>query len=373
MSSMEKSGLNTVVSLESSSIQLEAVEWHERLSADTSAETEQAFDQWMATSEEHRQAYLEAELLADGFAELAERPDLLEALSVSENVHQPQSANLISLVNTREPVKWPLRAIAVAACFAILSVLNLAWFGNQDEPTQIATVKAFQTQYHSSTGELRKIALPDGSKVTLGPNSLINVSFSDSSRNIELVAGEAYFDVTKSQNKPFFVEAEQTSVKVVGTRFDVRRLSKSTSVSVVEGIVEVFNGRKSARLGSNNALPTNALPTNVLPTKVLAGQHVISDGSSDIVVQEVLAEQDLVAWIDGRLVYHGAELRDVLADANRYSTTGAIRLSDIALGEKKVTLSVSVDSLNDLPLMLAELMGLDINQGAFETVLSNKR
>ncbi|MBL4671255.1 MAG: FecR domain-containing protein [Arenicella sp.] len=368
MSSMKNIGPNTLVSLEGTSIelkavQLEAIEWHERLSGDTSAKTEQAFDHWMATSEEHRQAYLEAELLADGLAQLAAQPKLVETLTVSDDVDQPPSLNLISLVSTRQPVKWLLSAMAVAACVAMVTVLNLAWFGSQVEPSQVAVVKTFQTQYLSSAGELRKIALPDGSKLTLGPNSLINVSYSESSRKIELVLGEVYFDVTKSNNRPFFVEAEQTSVKVVGTRFDVRRLAESTSVSVVEGIVQVFNGRDSARLRSNSALPTT----------VLAGQHVRSDGSNDIVVQEALGEQDLVAWLDGRLVYRGAELRDVLADANRYSKSRTIRLDDMALGEKKVTLSVSVDSIDDLPLMLAELMSLDINQSSFETVLSIKR
>jgi ferric-dicitrate binding protein FerR (iron transport regulator) len=80
-----------------------------------------------------------------------------------------------------------------------------------------------------------------------------------------------------------------------------------------------------------------------------------------------------VAWLDGRLVYRGAELRDVLADANRYSKSRVIRLDDMVLGEKKVTLSVSVDSIDDLPLMLAELMSLDIKQNSFEAVLSIKR
>jgi transmembrane sensor len=373
MSSMKDIDPNTVVSLQSTSVQLEAIEWHERLSGDTSAKTEQEFDRWMATGEEHRQAYLEAELLADGFAQLATRPELVEALTISDGVDQPSSANVTPGLSTRKPVKWLLGAIAVAACFAMVTLVNFAWFGSQVEPTQVVAVKSFQTQYHSSTGELKEIALPDGSKVTLGPNSLINVSFSDSSRSIELVLGEAYFDVAKSHNRPFFVEAEQTSVKVVGTRFDVRRLAKSTSVSVVEGIVQVFNGRESARLSSSSSLPARGVPIKGLPIKVSAGQHVTSDGSSDIVVQEVAAEHDLVAWLDGRLVYRGADLRDVLADANRYSKSGVIRLDDIALGEKKVTLSVSVDSIDDLPLMLAELMSLEINQSSFETVLSTKR
>jgi transmembrane sensor len=370
---MKNIGPNTVVPLQSTSVQLEAIEWHERLSGDTSAKTEQAFDHWMATSEERRQAYLETELLADGFAQLAAQPEMVETLIVADAVDHPSSANVIPLLSTHKPVKWLLGVIAVAACFAMVTVVNLAWFGNQVEPTQLVAVKTFQTQYHSSTGELREIALPDGSNVTLGPNSLINVSFSESSRKIELILGEAYFDVTKSNNRPFYVEAEQTSVKVVGTRFDVRRLAKSTSVSVIEGIVQVFNGKESAGLSFNSSLPAKGLPIKPLPTEVSAGQHVTSDGSNDIVVQEAVGEHDLVAWLDGRLVYHGAELRDVLADANRYSKAGVIRLDDMGLGEKKVTLSVSVDSIDDLPLMLAELMNLEINQSSFETVLSVKR
>jgi transmembrane sensor len=360
---MKDTGPKSLSSLDRMSIEREAVEWHERLSGDTNTKTEQAFDDWMAISQEHRQVYLEAELLADDFAQLATQPDLVEHLTMRSDVDDQSSLNVVPINKNTKPVKWLVSAMAVAACLAMVTIVNTGWFDNQDESSQFVAAKTFQSQYHSEIGELKKVELPDGSRLTLGPNSLINISFSELSRKVELVLGEAYFDVAKSPGRPFFVEADQTSVKVVGTRFDVRRLAQMTSVSVVEGVVQVFNGKESARLASSS----------LLPTTLLAGQYAKSDGRSDIVMQKALVSQDLVAWLDGRLVYNGAELRDVLADANRYSKSGIIRLNDQALGEKKVTLSVNVDSISDLPFMLVKLMDLDISQSANETVLSIKQ
>lgn len=363
MSSMKNTGPKILPSLESANIELEAVEWHERLSGDTNEKTELAFDDWMAISQEHRQAYLEAELLADGFAELAAQPDMVEHLTALSDVNEQPTLNVVPFSGKPSSVKWFASAMAIAACLAMVTIFNSGWFSNQVEPSQFVSMKTFQSQYHSDIGELKEIELPDGSKLTLGPNSLINVSFSELNRKVELVLGEAYFDVAKSPGRPFFVEVDQTSVKVIGTRFDVRRLAQTTSVSVVEGVVQVFNGKESARSASSN----------LFPVTLLAGQFAKSDGRTAIVVQDASDGLDLVSWLDGRLVYNGAELRDVLADANRYSKSKLIRLSDLSLGEEKVTVSVNVDSIDDLPLMLAELMSLDINQSSHETVLSIKK
>lgn len=370
MSSTKNTGPSSLASLHSVSdelgaVQFEAIEWQERMCGDTDANTEQAFDDWMAMSEEHRQAYLEAELLAEGFEQLAAQPLITERLVAQCDTGEQPALNspsdIVATHSKPKSVKW--FALAIAACLAMVTVFNLGWFVNQEQPSEVVTSHVFQAQYLSDTGELKEISLPDGSMVTLGPNSLLKVNFNEVSRNAELVLGKAYFDVAKAVARPFFVEADQTSVKVVGTRFDVRRLAKATSVSVVEGVVQVFNGKDSARLHA----------AQVLPATLIAGQYAKSDGKTDIVVQEVLGgEQNSVAWLDGRLVYFGAELRDVITDANRYSKSGSIRLNDPSLGEEKVTLSINVNSIDELPLMLAELMSLEINQNSVETVLSTK-
>jgi len=366
MSSMEKTNTQIVLT-ENERIELEAIQWHQQRCSETNAETELAFDDWLSTSELHRQAYLEAELLADGFEQLADQPDIVEQLTVAANLDDQTFSNVVAIGSRSKTVWRAVTGMAIAASLAMVALVGMDWFGGQDQVSQPVVVSTFQAQYQSDIGELKEFALPDGSQLTLGPNSLVKVDFSDANRKVELVLGEAYFDVVKAPNRPFFVEADQASVRVVGTRFDVRRLANSTSVAVVEGIVQVFNGKESARLHSSK----------LLPTTLLAGQYAMSDGSADIVVQEDMREQDLVAWVEGRLVYRGAQLRDVLSDANRYSSVGNIRLNDSAiekkLGEKKVTLSVNVDSIDELPLMLAELMNLTVSQNPSETVLSIKR
>jgi len=250
----------------------------------------------------------------------------------------------------------------MAACLAMVTVLSVQWFVKQPATNDVVATAAFRAQYHSDAGTLENVSLPDGSKLILGPNSLVNVRFDDSSRQVELLLGEAYFDVVSLPDQPFFVEADQASVKVVGTRFDVRRLAHTTSVSVVEGVVQVFNGKQTARLGQNESQAAT----------LLAGQYTKLDGEADMVVQQAAGTQDLAAWINGRLVYRGAELRDVIADANRYSNTGLIQLDTATLGDHKITLSVNVASLEDLPLMLAELMELEVRHNASGTVLTPK-
>ncbi|GAA6140046.1 hypothetical protein NBRC116583_37930 [Arenicella sp. 4NH20-0111] len=363
MSSIKNSGLEAVTSRDGQSIEREAIEWHQRLSRDTDQQIEDAFDHWMAISEHHRQAYLEAELLGEGLDQLKTDSAALSRLTEAFDAEACSDSNDVVSIGRYKKRTWLASAVAVAASITFFTMFNLGWFSTQNEQPNLVSDSRFQSIYHSEIGRLKKVELPDGTHFTLGPNSFVKVVFNDSARRVELVRGEAYFDVVSLPNKPFFVEADLASVKVVGTRFDVRRLSQATSVSVVEGAVQVFNGKESARLRASS----------LLPTTLLAGQYAKADGDTDIVVQEALNGEDLVPWLSGRLTYRGAELRDVLADANRYSLAGNIRLRDPSLADKQVTLSVNIDSIDELPLMLAELMDLTVDKRPTETILSIKR
>lgn len=351
-------------SFEAMSIEAQAHAWHERMAGTTNAKTEQAFDDWMSLSAQHRQAYFEAELLFDGLSELAKQPEVAAMLSDSVNGQADlgQATSMVVPIKRTGPITAMVTAMALAASFAFVVIYNPSWFGQQP-PTQVANVPQFVQQYQTVTAQLRDINLPDGSALTLGPNSLVKVNYDLSSRRVDLLQGEAYFDVSKDSRRPFYVESERTSVKVVGTRFDVRRLAQATSVSVVEGIVQVFNGKDSARLNASR----------LLPTTLLAGQYAHSDGDGEIEVKDAANGHELVAWKQGRLVYQGAELRNVVADANRYTKARSIRLHDEVLEQQTVTLSVNVDNLDELPLMLAQLMGLKIKHTPEEIVLSLNR
>ncbi len=76
--------------------------------------------------------------------------------------------------------------------------------------------------HFTSYGEQEEVTLPDGSKVWLNSGSLLiyPTHFSKTVRKVCL-SGEAYFDVAKDADKPFYVDINQLQLKVLGTSFNV--------------------------------------------------------------------------------------------------------------------------------------------------------
>jgi hypothetical protein len=93
--------------------------------------------------------------------------------------------------------------------------------------------------------------LPDSSKIFLNKNSKVSYldKFSDGHRHL-YIAGEAYFDIKKSDKKHFVVKTDIGKVRVLGTSFNVKSLSDEK----VEVIVET-----GKVLFSENSNPKNKL------------------------------------------------------------------------------------------------------------------
>ncbi|WP_241117998.1 FecR family protein, partial [Achromobacter xylosoxidans] len=102
------------------------------------------------------------------------------------------------------------------------------------------------TEYRTQVGELRSVALPDGSRAELNSRSHIRVRFGEAERRVELVAGEALFSVEKNTGRPFVVDAGLGTAVVTGTRFDVRRDAEQVRVLVESGSVKVAGARDAA-------------------------------------------------------------------------------------------------------------------------------
>ena len=91
----------------------------------------------------------------------------------------------------------------------------------------------------TAVGEQRMLTLPDGTQVVLNTNSRIKVHYSKRARNVELLRGEALFDVAKSPNRPFRVTVGDRQVNALGTSFTVHREDDLLTVTLVEGKVSV--------------------------------------------------------------------------------------------------------------------------------------
>jgi transmembrane sensor len=155
-------------------------------------------------------------------------------------------------------------------------------------------------------GQMREVVLADGSVVSLNTNSELSVQFSSDSRNIDLLRGEALFDVAKDKHRPFMVSAGDTRVRAVGTSFTVSRLpEKPIQVLVREGIVEL------QRAGSHQAPPVRA-SANIRAIAPL-GAPIVT-----VAVPEEKLARDL-EWQHGRIALDNETLGDAAWEFARYS------------------------------------------------------
>jgi ferric-dicitrate binding protein FerR (iron transport regulator) len=96
----------------------------------------------------------------------------------------------------------------------------------------------FETQ-----GIVKTDTLPDGSRITLNKYALLSYpeKFGGDRRNVTLVKGEGFFNITPNKAKPFMITTGKTTISVVGTSFNVKNKNGWIEVIVETGIVQVSN------------------------------------------------------------------------------------------------------------------------------------
>lgn len=141
-----------------------------------------------------------------------------------------------------------------AAAATVLLLLGAGWvFQLTNKETKLGGIYSEQTAQAGVTNQLvevvneqsqpRVVTLPDGSSIVLQQHSRISYpsAFDGPKREVYL-AGEAFFEVAKNAEKPFFVYANELVTKVLGTSFSVRAYADSATVDVAvkSGKVSVF-------------------------------------------------------------------------------------------------------------------------------------
>jgi transmembrane sensor len=318
------------------SVHDEAAAWVARLEGQSSAAAERAtFDDWIGRSPAHAAAYAEAlqtwrDLAAlhnnERYRALLGQPTLRERL-----VHALRS---------------PRPAFAVAGLAAIVAVVWLAFSLDLlpflHRPTQVATQVA----------EVRELTLPDGTRVVLGAQSQIDYVVTRNTRRASVVAGDAFFAVAHDSTRPFTVSAGDYAVRVVGTQFEIRRRPGMVRVAVSEGRVAV--GRADA--GNESVLPSGAA--------WIAGEKGVEVHPVDAF--------DVGAWRRGRLFYDNTMLRDIVADANRYTRTRIV-IADPQLEALRLTTSFRTSQIDGMIETLQAALPLVAERRANGEILLHAR
>ncbi|MDB5583959.1 MAG: anti-FecI sigma factor, FecR [Bradyrhizobium sp.] len=284
------------------------------------------FDAWLAADPRHETTYYE---MRETWADISELRDLAELVPLRD----PITAEQPTPVRAR---RWGRISVAglgavAAALLAILVVPGHLFGTGQHYTTELA--------------ETRIVTLPDGSSVTLGAKSSIQVKYSDRERRVVLAGGEAFFDVVHNASRPFLVEAGKSVVRDIGTKFDVNLGDGSVRVSVLEGLVQVSRSDRAA-ISPPKLLRAGQRTELSFAAPVAVG--VTAPPPSDIVAMPAQAPG---AWREGRLVFDNVRLADLAGDVNRYYAPG-VKLASPEVGDLRITASFKT---SEIPAFMSAL------------------
>jgi transmembrane sensor len=167
-------------------------------------------------------------------------------------------------------------------------------------------------RYVTRKGEVRQLALGDGSVVTLNTATDLALRIDAHDRKVEMTSGEALFDVARDPSRPFVVIAGNTKVRVLGTSFVVRALpGQPVDVLVRKGVVEVSHKDVES--------PPRRLTANMRAISPIAAEGV----PAGIAVTEMTEATTLraLAWREGHIDFEGETLEQAVTEFARYSDT----------------------------------------------------
>ncbi len=151
------------------------------------------------------------------------------------------------------------------------------------------------------------ISLSDGTKVWLNSESQLKypVAFSTGeTRQVELIYGEAYFDVspsTEHEGAKFKVFHQSQEVEVLGTEFNIKAYKDETTISttLVEGKVAVSTAHTNEVLEPNQQSNLDLKTNNISMAKVIDVYNII-------------------AWKDGVFSFENKPLKEILKVLSRW-------------------------------------------------------
>jgi transmembrane sensor len=321
----------------------QAIEWLETL-GNGKVDTE-AFFRWLTESPRHVEVFIQTMTLEQRIAQIA--PTHWAALERTANQQISESdeqTNVVSFSGTSwlptSPSKRSWRAAAAAAAFAVAVVGTACWYLTRTWRWQ---------DYTTIVGEQRTIQLQDGSVVELNTASHVQVHLSARTRDLRLLEGEAFFKVQHDPFRPFRVHTDNVTVQAVGTEFDVYRRTADTTVSVVEGRVQLATNPADPR---SAATQETAATTTSHSAAISAGEQVDVGGDGRVKLHSNVNAAQVTAWQQRRLIFDEETLDHIASEFNRYNSR-RFRIEDDEARGSRFSGIFDADDPESLALLLA--------------------
>lgn len=271
-----------------------------------------AFEAWLEADPRHEELFGRAETFWNALGDVSEAE--FDARLFKLTLYERLARALASCF--ARPYLHLLASGSVAAALAFAALPTINW----GEPkSETIAERPLRTSYSTAIGETRNIQLSDGSAVSLGAASEITTELSATTRKVELISGVAFFDIASITEIPFLVIADDLTVTVTGTAFEVRRSNDTLRVSVAEGDVAV----------SYPFAIDNKLTSLIGRRQIGAAQQVYASPQAGMQPTRSVLVSAVGAWREDRLVYDGDPLEYLIADANRYSAKRVLIEGDV--------------------------------------------
>ncbi len=308
-----------------------AADWvaDRRNGEDWTAECQAELDAWLARSLTHRIAFLRIEATW-------RRTDRLVALRQPMREPAERSAS--------RKVLWT----RIAAVFGLVAVTGV-FAGNY-------VIGPHGQLIETPKGGQERLTLADGSQIDLNTDSAVRIDLNTRSRAIELVRGEAYFQIKHDAARPFVVTVSRHRIVDLGTKFLVRMAPRSVQVSLLEG---------SARLESAGDRPQqNAVLLSPGDVAVATADTTRISKRSDLEISERLA------WQRGAIVFHNEPLADAVAEFNRYGGPQLV-VADAKAAKLTINGTFLTTGGEDFAAITHEIFGLRIEHRNGTIILSH--
>ncbi len=160
-----------------------------------------------------------------------------ETHNIFKNLSKNTASKLSEKANKgakRTKIIEKIKPLAVAAIFLLAVYASIFTINDYTNPS-------FSHIYITQNEKIDEIKLPDGSVIELDAKTNLSVEFYKTKRLVNLTSGTAMFSVAKDKNRPFIIKSNNTYIEVVGTKFEVNKIDKSTIIKVEEGIVKTYH------------------------------------------------------------------------------------------------------------------------------------
>ena len=325
-----------------------AQNWRARIASGELTEPErQQFEAWLAADMRHEEIYDQAETYWAAFdhfrAEDVDKRFLRRSWPEQVTFALDRTKSLVA--TTQFKLLAATAAIALVATPILLTQL----------PTEVTApieIQPIMASHSAGIGETVTVTLSDGTIVTLGADTQIETEYYPGKRIVHLASGAALFEVASDSTRPFTVASGRLEATALGTVFEVRSNGGVVRVGVAEGRVRV-------------AYPyiLNDEPTRHIAQKELgAGEQIAATRTRGLRNIETVNPERVGAWRDELLLYNGATLAEIVADANRYSER-EFMLDNVpdAISASEINASFRASDIDGMLAMLPQLYPVTID------------